>query len=223
MRVLPAGLLLIASFAVSADEVVWRMEPHERARRRADPAENARRHAAAVANGRQAAPPDVNLIEGSYDPTVLAPIELMTHIYPAYNLEPQRREKFRRDWHSRGAAELLGKDWWERLRVVFKRAIALDHEMRRIHALPPEEQKALAAVRHAEPPKEGHNDDGECEAEAEALNAGRAIWGEAFDRFLYEVVAPGVYYWISSSDPVSLTQPERWLEEWEYREKGCRR
>jgi hypothetical protein len=202
--------------------VVWRMDPHERARRRADPAENARRHAAAVANGRQAAPPDVNLIEGSYDPTVLAPIELMMQIYPVYNLEPERRERFHREWESRGAAELLGKDWWERLRVVFKQAIHIDFERRRIQRLPLQEQKALAAIKAAEPLKQ-HSDDGDCEAEAEALKAGRTAWGEPFDHFLYEVVAPGVYYWISSSDPASLTEPQRWLEEWEYKEKGCRR
>ena len=223
MRVLSLGLLLIATFAAFADEVVWKMDPYERARRRADPAENARRHAAAVEKGRQPAPADVNLIEGSYDTTVLAPIELMVQVYAAYTLEPPRREKFRRDWASRGAAELLGKDWWERLRVVFRRAIAIDEERLRIRALPAEEQKAIAEAKNAEPPREGHNDDGDCEAEAEALKAGRAIWGETFDRFLYEVIAPGVYYWTSSSDPESLTDPERWLEEWEYRERGCRR
>lgn len=222
MRVLSLGLLLITSAGLFADETVWKMDLYERARRRADPAENARRHAAAVARGRQAAPSDVNLIEGSYDTTILAPIEMMVQIYPAYNLEPERREKFRREWTSRGAAELLGKDWWERLRVVFRRSISLDHEMRRIRALPAEEQKAIAAARNAEPVSEGYNDGGDCEAEAEALKAGRAIWGETFDRFLYEVVAPGVYYWTSSSDPTSLTEPERWLEEWEFKERGCR-
>jgi hypothetical protein len=224
MRVLPLGLLLIISVGAFADEVVWRLDLYERARRRADPTENAARRAAWIANGRAGVPPlDVNVVEGSYDPTILAPIELMMQIYPVYNLEPARRERFRRDWTSRGATELLGEGWWERLRVVFSRAIALDHEIRRIHALPADEQKAIAAARDAEPPREGHDDDGECEAEAEALRAGREIWGETFDRFLYEVVAPGVYYWISSSDQASLTKPERWLEEWEYRERSCRR
>lgn len=222
MRVLPIGLLLvIVSLSITADEAVWKIDLQQRAIRRADPVENARRHAAAVAKGRQAASSDVNLIEGSYDPAILAPIELIAQIYPVYNLEPEKRERFRREWKARGATELLGKDWWERLRVALARPIFLDHEARRIHTLPVEEQKALAAIKAARPPTH-HSDDGECEAEAEALNAGRALWGETFDRFLYEVVAPGVYFWTSSSDPTLMTEPEHWLEEWRYREAGCR-
>lgn len=216
MRVLPIGLLLvIVSLSLTADEAVWKMDLRQRAIRRADPVENARRHAAAVARGRQAPPPDVNVVEGSYDPTILAPIELIQQVYPVYNLGPDRQRKFRREWESRGAVQLLGKDYWERLRVVFARPIFLDHEVRRVHALPAE------AVSDADPPQ-GYNDGGECEAEAEALKAGRAAWGEAFERFLYEVVAPGVYYWTSSSDPASLTKPENWLDEWQFSEKGCR-
>jgi hypothetical protein len=222
MRVLLlAALIGTVSLPITAGEPVWKIDLRQRAVRRADPGENARRHAAAVAKGRQAAPPDVNVIEGSYDPAVLAPIELIAQIYPVYNLEPERRERFRREWKSRGAAELLGKDWWERLRVVLARPIFLDHESRRIHTLPVEEQKALAAIKARRPPKQ-HSDDGECEAEAEALKAARALWGETFDRFLYEAVAPGVYFWTSSSDPTLMTDPEHWLEEWRYREVGCR-
>jgi hypothetical protein len=144
------------------------MDLRERARRRADPAENAARHAAAVAKGRQATESDNNVVEGSYDPAVVAPIELMTQIYPVDNLERERLERFRREWTSRGAAELLGEDWSERLRVVFARAIFIDAELR--------------TARAPEPPRQW-SDRGECEAEAEALKAGRAAWGEAFDRF----------------------------------------
>jgi hypothetical protein len=143
---------------------------------------------------------------------------LIQQVYPVYNLDRGRQEKFRREWQSRGAAELLGKDYWERLRLVFGRAIFLDQEMQRIHALPVKEQ---TAARAAEPPTQ-HSDDGGCEAEAEALKAGRELWGEAFDRFLYEVVAPGVYFWSSCSDPKLMATPEFWLDEWRRQEEGCR-
>lgn len=201
MRVLPAGVLLtLVCLPMTADEPVWKMDLLQRAIRRADPQQNAARRAAWIAKGRPGIPDaDDSIIEGSYDPSVLAPIELVLNTYPVFNLERERQERFRRDWESRGARQLLGPDYWETLRTVFQRAIFLDNE-----------------ARHSRRP-----DEDPCSAEADALQAGRARWGEAFDRFLYESVAPGVYFSVSSSAPALMHDPDHWVETWTFREKGC--
>lgn len=222
MRVLPIGVLLsLVCLPLMADSSPWNIDLQQRAVRRADPLQNNARRAAWTAKGRAGAPPaDANVIEGSYDASVLAPIELIQQVYPVFNLEPNRQEHFRRDWKARGATALLGKDYWDRLRNVCGRAIYIDSETRRINALPPQERARLAAAKQSEAPRPW-SDSGECVAEADALKAGRAMWGDAFDRFLYEVVAPGVYFWSSCSEPRLMETPEFWLTEWNAQEGGC--
>lgn len=218
MRVLPLGLLmLVASLNIVADDA-WKLDLRARAARRADPAQNAKRHAASVANGRPVQRLEENVVDGSFDPTILAPIELIDQVIPVYNLERERQEKSRRDWRSRGAAQLLGNDFWDRLRAVLAPAIAVEHENRRITSMAVAEH---AAIMQARPPEQ-FSDGGECATRAEALAAARATWGEAFDRFLYEVVAPGVYFSSSCSDPKLMAKPEFWLAEWQSMEEGCR-
>jgi hypothetical protein len=220
MRVILLGLLLVLSFSSLADVPAWKVDLRERAIRRADAAENAARRTAWIANRRPGQPPpQTNVVEGSYDPTVLAPIELIQQVYPVYNLERKREEKFRREWASRGAAELLGKDWWERLRLILGPAIFEDYENRRMHTLSAEEGGAARESRNAAQESTG---EGDCERDGQVLEAARATWGEAFDRFLYQVVAPGVYYWSSSSDPKLMSDPEHWLDEWRWKEEGCK-
>lgn len=220
MRVVSTGLLLlIVSLPVAADEAAWNMDLRQRAIRRADPAQNAARRTASVARGRQAAPLHVNVVEGSYDSAILAPIELIDQVISVYSLDRSRQERFRRDWAERGAANLLGKDFWDQLRTVLAPAIFLENDSRRFGALPAAEADAIMAARAAAQP---YNDGGECRARAEALAKARTIWGEAFDRFLYEAVAPGVFFTTSTSDPQLLTNPEFWLNEWQFMSEGCR-
>lgn len=217
--VIRLGLLLICvSLPILGDELPWRIDARVRAERRADPARNAARHAAWVTNGRPTQPPDKNVVDGSFDVTILAPIELIDQVIPVFNLEREQQEKFRREWKSRGAAEVLGKDYWERLRAVLAPAIAVEHENRRIGALPVAEHNSVMRSRQ----HEQFSDGGECRARAEALVAARAAWGDSFDRFLYEVVAPGVHFSSSCSDPELMTRPEFWLAEWRSMEEGCK-
>jgi hypothetical protein len=216
MRVLSLGLLFVVALpTVQADQSVWKLDLRERAERRADPTENAARQAAWSANGRSVRSEE-NVVDGSFDPTVLAPIELIDQVIPVFNLERERQEKFRREWKSRGASQLLGKDYWDQLRVVLAPAITVEQENRRIGTLPPSEHTAVMQARH-----EQFADGGECAARARALTAARAVWGDAFDRFLYEVVAPGVSFSSSCSDPMLMASPEFWLTEWHLMEEGC--
>jgi hypothetical protein len=219
MRVLSLGLVfLVITAGAIADVVPWKVDLQERARRRADPAANAARYAAAAAAGRQPERSGLNVVEGSFDPAVLAPIELIGQVVPVYNLDRERQERFRRDWTSRRAVELLGADFWEQLRGVLAPAIAAEHESRRIGAMTKSEHDAIMESR----PAEQFSDAGECASRSAALAAARARWGEAFDRFLYETVAPGVHFSTSCSDPALMTKPEFWLAEWQSMEEGCR-
>lgn len=208
MRLFALCVLLLTGFTAVAEQPSWKLDLRARAERRADPAANAARHAAAASRGRAVQAGD-NVVDGSVDVTILAPIELIGQVIPVYNLQPERQEKFRREWRSRGAEQLLGKDFWEQLRVLFAPAIAAEYENRRVGALPEAREVQF-------------NDGGECATRAEALVAARGKWGETFDQFLYEAVAPGVRYWTSSSDPKPLTQPEHWPGYWRFMEEGCR-
>lgn len=218
LRLFPLFLMV----PIVADEAPWLIAAETRALRRADPVANAARHQAWVAKGRQPIDATSHLVDGSIDPTIIAPIELIDHLV-VYNLEPQRVEKFRREWAARGAADLLGPDFWTRLETILAPLLALDRETRRLHALPQHERDLEVARKEPGKAKVGFNDDGWCMARAETLIAARREWGrETFDRFLYDVVAPGAYFWTSMSDPARMTTPEYWLEEWKWMEGGCR-
>lgn len=218
MRVTALLVLILVALTVSADETPWRLDDRARAERRADPVRNAARHAAWVANGRPGQSAQENVVEGSFDVSVLAPIELIDQVIPVFNLQREQQEKFRREWRARGAAEVLGHDFWDKLRAVLAPAIAVEHENRRIGALPPAAHNTLMQSRR----DEQFSDGGECATRAEVLVAARAAWGESFDRFLYEVVAPGVHFSSSCSDPELMTRPEFWLAEWRSMEEGCK-
>ncbi|HUP62490.1 MAG TPA: hypothetical protein VNA69_18950 [Thermoanaerobaculia bacterium] len=212
------AIILGTSLPAAAGVPVWKLDVRERAERRADPVRNARHHAAFAARG-QWIEVGNSVVDGSLDPGIFAPIELMDQVILVFNADPDRRQKFRREWTARGAPELLGNDFWNRLHVMLGPAIAIERENRRVGALPPAERDEVMQSRAAHQP---FNDGGECAARADALAAARAAWGEVFDRFLYEVVAPGVRFWTSCSDPALLTRPESWLDKWEEMGKGCR-
>jgi hypothetical protein len=215
---LTLGLLLIASFGLTADPSSWTLDLQTRAVRRADPSGNAARHAAWTAKGRPDRPIDENVVDGSFDPTILAPIELIDQVIPVFNLQRPKQERFRREWSARGATQLLGRDFWSRLEEILGPAIAVDHENRRLGQLPAAEREAVTRAR----PHQQHSDAVECATRASVLAAARATWGESFDRFLYEAVAPGVYFSSSCSDPQLMAKPEFWLAEWRSMEEGCR-
>jgi hypothetical protein len=219
MRVVPIALLLTAAVLdVAAEEPAWKLDLRTRAERRADRARNAERHAVWRAQGRGVVDAENNVVVGGFDPTILAPIELVQYVTLTFNAPGERQEKVRREWTSRGAAQLLGEDFWGHLQRAFAEPIRIDYEERRIGRSPAKERDAIRRARDPERFADG----GECAARAEAVVVARALWGEAFDRFLYEVVAPGVNYYTSSSDPKLLADPEHWLDHWRWMEGGCR-
>lgn len=215
-RVLFAGLFLsVIVSPLVADQPAWTLTHEERAVRRADPVANAARHHALESKGRQGLDPTSNVVDGSIDPTMIAPIELIDSAN-IYHLEAARQEKFRADWTARGAGGLLGVDFWERLRSVFAPLATVEREIRRIHALPEFERRAAEAALFSKNP----SSDGYCEARAETLIAARQEWGrETFDRFLYEVIAPGTNFSIGGSP--EMTNPEFWIDHWNWMEGGC--
>jgi hypothetical protein len=217
MRVVVSGLvLLLISTPMAAEEPAWALSLEERAVRRADPVANAARHQAWVAKGRQGLDPTSNMVDGSIDPTMIAPIELIDSVN-IYHLPPARQAKFRADWTARGAERVLGADFWSRLKSIFAPLAAVEGEIRRIQALRESERQAARAALFAKRP----SSDGYCEARAETLIAARQAWGrETFDRFLYEVVAPGTNFSIGGSP--DATKSEYWVDQWKWMEGGCR-
>jgi hypothetical protein len=198
-------LLVLLTVTAVAEEAAWKLTLEQRAARRADPVANAARREAAAAKGRSGFSATDNVVYG--DPSVIAPIELVDRVI-VFNLPPDVAAKRRHNWMMRGAADILGPDFWNRLQVVFSEVIAHDRGYRRPGAVP------LAPLPNENP---------ECAATANALVKARVEWGrETFDRFLYEVVAPDVFFYSSSSDPAALQNPEHWVEEWKWLEAGCR-
>lgn len=202
MRVISLLICAVVSLGAGAEEVVWKLDLRERAARRADPNANTLRHAAWIAKGRLPHGHDDNVVDGGVDPTVLAPIELVEQVTSVFSLDSARQKTFRDQWEVQGAARILGENYWTELQNVLRPAIEIERENKRLRR---------------------GDDSGPCLARSEALVAARQQWGtETFDRFLYEVVAPGVYFHSSCSNPALMTKAEFWLDEWQWKERGCR-
>lgn len=184
MRVFLVITLFIVALDGRAEKPVWQLTSEERATFRANAIDP--------------------MVDGARTPEIIAPIELMAIVLATYSLldnDRARQERFRRDWHTRGAADHLGAKFWEDLRTVVEPMIAVHQKTRR-------------------EPGDGTPD---CVATAEALILARATYGaEKFDRFLYEIVAPGAKWPASSSSPELLRRPEFWLDQWKWQEEGCR-
>jgi len=73
MRVVRMAILLLASLPAPAEVPAWKLDLRERAERRADPVRNARHHEAFVARG-QWIEVGNNVVDGSLDPEIFAPI-----------------------------------------------------------------------------------------------------------------------------------------------------
>jgi hypothetical protein len=228
MRTLVLSILVViasASSAMAADpppkspeKRVWELTREERLALRFDPSLAAARRAVAVAEGvvsRDDTDPDLNVVIGSRNPEMLMAWELMDHIIAPFTVQHQKRqEEYRSKWTARGAAKYLGDDFWTRLQSVLKPIIDAENEMHRIDAL---RKSATDEERPAIDAESSRVNALLCPLRAKGLKDARAAFGhEAFERFMYEAVAPDAVVLKSWAKPVtieSLQSGEVWVDE----------
>lgn len=134
---------------------------------------------------------EVLRLDGAVLPGALVPSEIFMFLVAiAYTPDVASRNEVRRDILARSAdPELKRRDLWSRLAAAAAPYLALDEQRRRVMA------EAVAAPEAARPAIYARLPSIEeyCRQRAVALDAARREFGhEAFDRFLYEAVAPDV-------------------------------
>lgn len=204
---LSAVLLLLIATQDAPVKPAWEWTVDERIAARSDVAARAERWSVARASGEIRGAVATDLVLGSRNPELVMPVELMQQVGLAFL--PDRQERWRKQWAA--GAEILGPDFWDRLEWV---ALPLFETMRRSAELGSRIAVATDIERHRLLEELQTVSAPECRQCAEALAAARAVFGrEAFDRFLYQVVAPGTKFMIGSSSPATLELHWRWLEE----------
>jgi len=202
--------------AERTEKKTWEWTIEERASRRLDPSLAAARRAVALAEGQIDRNSDLNVVLGSHDPELLMPWELMDRLLAAFHFRDAAvREKYRRQWFTPSACSFLGRDAFSRLEVILQPWIAASREAETVQA---KLKTAPAAERETLQDQWQRANDSICPLRADALSAARKTFGRVnFDRFLYEVVAPGaVVLTTPSSDSGSRAELETWVE------GGCR-
>lgn len=172
----------------------------ERIRRRTDPHLIEARLKAASGTG-SARTTDV--IDGTFNPELFLPHELFDNV-----ITGAFRHKHWRDFYTPDAVEAgLPPDVWDRLEPIARTYIQLLRE----HRWAPRDRSVSGRLRASLVASSMELT--LCRERAQALHAARGAFGPAFDRFLYEHVAPPLKMW--TDDPIDA----RLLRD---REEGCR-
>jgi hypothetical protein len=203
-----AAIMLLEARAADLDN-------RERAARRADVQANSVRRAIAISEGRIQAGDDTFIVDGSRNPELLMPTELMHSLPAAFNPDPSLR-KYREKWDVRGASQYLGEDPWPRLYAVAREYIDAEIE---VHRLGMQIRRATVAERDSLQKQNDELQEGNrlCRLRAEALSRARNAFGrETFDRFLYRVIAPDAFRRTSTSSAEAFAETLLWQD------GGCR-
>ena len=217
-RFIVVGFLALAGTTAFADDRcpkgTWSISDSERGAKRFDRGEAAVRRAKAISEGHSVRP-DEYIVIGARNPELLMRWELMNHLPRAFHPDPAVRQPVRERWLARGAARILGEDFWDDLYSVADEFIESELEMTRTTILL---RTASEADRASLERRQSRANSVNCPARADALAAARQLFGEvAFDAFLYRVVAPdAVVRGELGSSPEELLEMYMWLEE------GCR-
>jgi hypothetical protein len=185
-------ILLLAIFlarSISAQtEAPWLLDDETRVARRFDP-ELAAERAVAAGCAMHGCYGRI-VVEGQRNPELFMPWELMSHVSDAYHPDPDWVEVHRYVWSSR--SELPASPaFWDQLYEAAKELIETD---RRIFLLAAQMQVAHELDRPAIQKQITEVIGSRCWQRAEALATARLVFGRcAFDRFLYEAIAPGKF------------------------------
>ncbi len=212
----PAGLTVQdGQEAQDAGKPAWEWTLAERLEALFDPAENRRRleaHAYAMRQPSPKADSTTILVEGSSNPELILPHQLFERLVrqlysSGAEAQANQREKVLPEARKYG----LGDDLLETLEKVAPGYLAYKRQEKerfeRYSTGSPAEKKKLEQ-------EEKEAGLAMCAARKQGLEAARSFFGqEKLDRFLYEVIAPGM----------SMRYPDRdWKEQLLYIEGGCR-
>ena len=144
------------------------------------------------------------------NPELLLPAELMDTLAGMYTMSnAERRHAVRAQW-LREAPAAQRDQYWDELHAAGRPFFEPRAEFQRLNAVL---QTASRSERERVEARRNEVFDTLCDRRADALTAARTLFGEkAFDRFLYEAIAPGVFVSESGgtvSDAIA-------------REEGCR-
>lgn len=198
------SLLLLAGPVLGQDPTKknWQWTDEERLARRYDlssmhsreSAYIAKTEGAAVAAGR-------DVVEGDRNPELFLPFELYRGLLMrAFSPLPEASQVFRDGFQERSGDEWFGHDFWQRLEQTARPYLDSIEAQRSLA----KEYQTAHPGRRAEIDRQSEDfGKADCRLRAQNLEAARAIFGrEAFDRFLYEAVAPDMMM-ISVSSEVS--------------------
>ncbi len=199
MRRITAALpMVVLTFAVAArgqgsQRPPWKWTDEERIAKRYDPASMhsredayvAKTEGAAVAIGR-------DVVDGDKNPGLFLPIDLYRALLMrAFSPVPEASQVFRDGYQSKSGGLRIDDDFWQRLERTARPYLDSIETQR---ALGKEYQTAHPG-RRAEIDRQADEFGKEdCRLRVQNLETARATFGrEAFDRFLYEAVAPGSF------------------------------
>ncbi|MEP7012583.1 MAG: hypothetical protein ABJC13_19855 [Acidobacteriota bacterium] len=197
MRMISSALLitglLLAAAARGQDSPrpPWKWTDEERISKRYDPSSMRSRENAYVAETEgalDAAGRDV--VQGDKNPELFLPIELYQDLLMrAFSPLPEASQGFRDEYQSKSGGIRIDNDFWQRLEQVARPYL---DSIKAQRALAKEYQTAHPG-RRAEIDRQAEEfGKKDCRLHAQSLETARATFGrEAFDRFLYEAIAPG--------------------------------
>ena len=198
MRKIVAGfclsLLFLSAPILGHDPAkeIWQWTDEERLTERFDAASMRSRESAYLANKTGVPAMGRDVVRGETNPELFLPFELYQSLLrQAFSSSPEASQVFRDGFQERYGGKWFGDDFWRRLEQTARPYL---ESLKAQLALATEYQGARPG-RRAEIDREA-DDSGTaaCRLLAQNLEAARTAFGrEAFDRFLYEAVAPGQF------------------------------
>lgn len=203
-------LALMAASTASAQtervEKPWLLDDATRIARRFDPVLAAERAAlVGTCIGEPCARRVV--VDGNRNPELILPWELMNALKDAFDPDPELARHYRSAYAYRSNGLVADDAFWERFGDIAKPWLEAVWEPPPPLTIPPEEldERQRAVTREAAKRRYRLL----CAMRADALDVARAAFGRcAFDRFLYEAVAPGRV--VSSYDETA--ESAAWVE-----------
>jgi hypothetical protein len=177
------ALLFLLALQDAPPKAAWEWTNEERIAARKDPVLRIQRREEAFAAGDLERSDKRDVLVGRRNPELFLPTELMNNLKGAYRPDAKRRA--REQWAP--GTHRFGDDFWERLFAAGRPFFEAD--VRHLQ-LQRRWQTQDAAERERAQDELSSVSDSLCPLRMQALRAARETFGhEAFDRFLYEVVA----------------------------------